>query len=368
MGESENLSDEERAERRAARRAARRARRAQHPHESEATRMMRAIVPSLIETTSTAIEEAGPLKGFHIAVPKVDDRSTRIDVWLHPADDPGRPLVVDLHGGGFAMGDSRQNDALCEWERDSWNVNVASVAYRLAPQHPFPAAIGDVNDVMRWFRDFGRLIEIDTAHIYVVGYSAGANLAVTSAMAAARRGAPMPQGLVLHYPFFDAATDPGTRPYRDIDLSVDVMRAFNSWYVGQNDPKDPLISPVYATAQDLAPLPPMSILPVVGDALYDEALAFAGNARAAGVTCEVHPIEGAYHGYVEDAANTAVYEAISVPEQVDARPGDYRRLAARAVAGGLADFLGDPLHRYAFPGGFELERGDDGLMHIAGKE
>lgn len=328
--------------------------------DAEVLKMMRNIIPSLIEATSDAIDAQEPLSAQRVDIPLED--GSKLAVYLHLVQRKHAPLIVELHGGGFAIGDARKDDALCAWISRSWDVNVASVDYRLAPEHPYPAQLDDLCLALDWLRAQGGQYGIDINRSYLMGYSAGANLAASFCIKAARDQRKVPTGLIMFYPALDLAADPTQRPYRDIDLSADVMGTFNTWYLEGHDAKDPLISPVFATPEELAHLPKCVILPVVGDCLYDEAARFAEKLIAAHRDVAVHPIEDAYHGFVEDAANVEVYEATNLPDLIERRPAEYRELAARAVAGGIADFLGDPVEKLPFPGQISVERGEDGLM------
>jgi acetyl esterase len=263
---------------------------------------------------------------------------------FHGAEIPGSPTIFEVHGGGFALGDVRSNDPFREWICKGWHVNVIGVDYRLAPEHPFPCALHDVEDTLVFFSAHAGEFGLDTNSFYMMGYSAGANLAVSSCLDDAMlwKGSATPfdvKGLVLHYPFFDAATDPEEIGLRDIDLPADLSRAFNEWYVGNADPKNPLISPIFAPDSLFRGFPQTLSYPVVGDSGLDECVRLHEKLRRAGVDEKVVPVKHAYHGYVEDAANVEVYEATSFPESRDARPHDYVQTAERVVGEALDAFF-----------------------------
>lgn len=294
--------------------------------------MIRALRKSVARVLDGQVQ-----RGKRVDIPS--DAGSAVVAWLHTAPSARRPLVIELHGGGFALGDARKNDAFREEIANAWDVNMLGVGYRLAPEHPFPAALEDVILAVRWCRDHGEELGIDATRIYALGYSAGANLAVASAL---YLGAEEPQpyaGLMLHYPVFDSASDPSEKPHRDIDLSVPMMKAFSTFYADGADARNPLISPVFAGKDQLALLPDICLYPVVGDLLFDEAKRFSNAVNQAGVTCSFHPVEGAYHGYIEDAANDEAYRATALPETIDARPSDYRERAREMVRASLSEFL-----------------------------
>ena len=271
--------------------------------------------------------------------------------WLHTAKSKGpRPVVFEIHGGGFALGDARKEDALREWIRDAFDVHVVGLDYRLAPENPAPAALSDVAASIRVIAS-GSQCDVDASRLVLLGYSAGASLALAAALEFACDPEVRLAGLALHYPFLDAATVPDEDAVRDIDLPLDLMQAFNEWYIAGGDARDPRISPAFATDAQIASLPFVGFYPVEGDELFSQAEAMASRMRALGRPVGWHPVSGMYHGYVEDAANVAAYEAISLPETVAARPDGYVQAAARNVKASLEEILGPAPHDIEFNGG-----------------
>lgn len=297
------------------------------------------LVESIRDETLEVILE-GDVSGRRLEVARPDGGS--VECFAHDAPQPDSPTLIELHGGGFALGDARKLDALCAWARRAFGVGVLSVNYRLAPDDPFPAALDDVRAVLLAALDEPGSVGMGSGPVYIMGYSAGATLAVASALALGDEGHKAPAGLLLHYPFFDAATEPAEKGGREIDLPLDLMRAFNEWYVGASDARDPLVSPLYATDAQLARLPRTLMYPVVGDAMYAEAHRLADRMRAAGANVSVTDIEGAYHGYVEDFANERVYREMNTEEAIAARPKEAAARARKAIVGGLEALLGTP--------------------------
>ena len=254
------------------------------------------------------------------------------------------PAVFELHGGGFALGDVRKGDALRAWIARRYGVNVIGVGYRLAPENPWPAALDDVIEAIEHFAAHAGEYGMDPDAFYLVGYSAGANLALATCLKLQERdGLPFRiQGLALHYPFLDAAVDPFSLPTGGEDIPAEMMAAFNSWYATDNDPSNPLISPLYASDEQLAKLPRVIQYPVAGDALRPSAEALHARLEALDRPCVLHPVEGAYHGYIEDAENLEVYRATSLPETIAARPAGFAQVAAIAMKESLDELLGAP--------------------------
>ncbi|PJM75785.1 alpha/beta hydrolase [Bifidobacterium simiarum] len=312
------------------------------------------ILPSLREAALEPVL-AGPILGRHIACKVAaagDDSHPTLDTWLHMADvqeGDTAPVVFELHGGGFAMGDARKTDALCEWIRDAFNVHVVGVNYRLAPEYPWPAALDDVLDVLRWYADRAAEYRMDPRRFILMGYSAGAQLALVGAIESKTIAGYRVSGLALHYPFFDASTAPADKALRDIDLPIDLMEAFNDWYCGDADRRNPRISPIYSPDTELADLPSVSILPVEGDAMADEGVHMADRLRALGVDTHLHMVKHAYHGYIEDAVNPEAYRAANPPEIIEARPRNTDRLAGEMISEALRDVLGTVPKPVPFP-------------------
>lgn len=312
--------------------------------EDRMLRMLARVVRELRSMTDEALS-AQELCGRQVMV---DGRGGPVQTWVHGRLDGCRPVVFELHGGGFALGDARKTDKLREWASKSFDAVVVGVDYRLAPENPFPAAIEDVWDAVAYFCANADSFGIDPENVYFYGYSAGANLAVATCLYPGVDRAWKPAGLALHYPFLDAAMDPYGVSVRDIDLSPDIMDAFNAWYLGDVDAREPLVSPVFASAEQLSGLPAVFLYPVSGDVLAQGADTFAARLAEAGVPCELSLVEGAYHGYVEDEANRPVYEATTMPDQIEARPQGMARIAEDAVRKSFTALLGQPANADEF--------------------
>ncbi len=276
---------------------------------------------------------------FGQAVEAGEGSENRTIFWVHPAKSDGpKPVVFEIHGGGFALGDPRKEDALCEYVRDTFDVHVVGINYRLAPECPYPAALEDVVDAMARVAR-GELLSVDPCQFYVLGYSAGANLALSAAMTCYQRSDFHIAGMALHYPFLDANEPANPDTARDIDLPLDLMAAFNEWYVADDEPHNPRISPVFASDDDLAALPVISLRPVVGDSLFGQAKRLNDRLTQVGNPALWHPVEGMYHGYIEDAADVEAYRAVSLLDTVKARPKNFVQEARRQLTESLEEIL-----------------------------
>lgn len=208
-------------------------------------------------------------------------------------------VCVYLHAGGWIMGDLDFSDATCRRLAAAAGCEVVSVDYRLAPEHPFPAALDDAFAVIEWA----------AAHLagplLLVGESAGGNIAAACAIRARAAGGPAIAGQFLAYPVTDHGLDTGS--HREVGgrnwlLSTADMKCFWDHYCppGVNR-DDPLASPLRVA--DAAGLPPTLVFVAELDPLRDEGLAFAARLAAAGVPTGVRTDAGMLHGYLGAAGD-----------------------------------------------------------------
>lgn len=224
---------------------------------------------------------------------------------------PGQlPGIVYLHGGGWVLGGIETHDGLCRSLATEARAVVMAVGYRLAPEHPFPAAPADVLDAVCWL--FGQATElgIDGTRISVVGDSAGGNLAAVAARQATRRGLSL-ASQVLVYPVTDTSTE--THSYganaEGLLLSFADMVWFLDHYLPPGtDRADPDCAPL--RAGDLVGLPPAYVATCEFDPLRDEGRAYAGRLADAGVTVELEDWAGLIHGFLLMRTVTAAADAL----------------------------------------------------------
>ncbi|MDQ7080494.1 MAG: alpha/beta hydrolase [Paracoccaceae bacterium] len=206
------------------------------------------------------------------------------------------PAMVYFHGGGFVQGSMESHDNLCRKLAHAWGGAVISVDYRLAPEHPFPAAIEDGQAVFRWLHANAEALKLDPARIGVGGDSAGATIA---AVVAQQARAPAPAFQMLAYPMTDAhMTLPSmTERAHDPVLSRDRIEWFLEMYSGGSaDLDDPRFSPLLAL--DLSGLPPALVLTAGFDPLADDGRVYAERMRNVGVPVEDLHFPGQVHGFL----------------------------------------------------------------------
>jgi epsilon-lactone hydrolase len=198
-----------------------------------------------------------------------------------------------LHGGGYNAGSPRTHRKLAAHLSRAAHMRVLTPDYRLAPEHPFPAAVKDALTAYGWLLKQG----ISAKNIVVGGDSAGGGLAMSMLLALREAGAEMPLAAVLMSPWADLTTSmPSYRSNRKYDACVTLedLRQAALWYAGERDPADPMLSPVFA---DLSGLPPMLIHAAADEVMVDDARALAERAGRAGVEATLKVYDGVWHAF-----------------------------------------------------------------------
>lgn len=206
-------------------------------------------------------------------------------------------ILVYVHGGGFVIGSVEDYDPTCREVCAAAGCIVVSVDYRLAPEHPFPAAPDDAFAALQWVAEHAEQFNGDAQRIVIGGDSAGGNLTAVMAQRARKAGGPVLRGQLLIYPATDVAAD--TQSMRDNAEGYLLTRADMEYFVGHYVPADadienPDLSP--ARAGSLADLPPAWVATCEFDPLRDDGEAYAEALRAAGVDVTAKRYDGAIHG------------------------------------------------------------------------
>ena len=211
------------------------------------------------------------------------------------------PVVVYLHGGGWTIGDLDTHDEPCRALAAGTGAVVVSVDYRLAPEHPFPAAVDDAYAAVCFVAENADDLGIDPDRLVVAGDSAGGNLAAVVSLMARDRSGPGIALQALIYPAVDFDFESGRWPSLEENatgyfLHLEMMRWFAGNYGGVDQlVVDPLAAPVRAT--DHSGLPPAHVSVAGFDPLRDEGLGYAEALTGAGVPVTLCRHEAQVHGY-----------------------------------------------------------------------
>jgi acetyl esterase len=232
----------------------------------------------------------------------VDGPVCRIPCRLYlPSTKQHLPLVVYFHGGGFVVGDLATADNIARFICKRAGCAVLSVDYRLAPEHPFPAAVEDGDAAFVWAVDHAAELGCNPRLVLVAGDSAGGTLAAVVAQMARQGGGPRLAGQVLFYASTDSAVldTPSYREFgeRALGLTMHDMEWFLGQYVpDRRDRLDPRVSPL--RCPDLRGLAPALVVTAELDVLRDEAEAYARRMRDAGVPVTLMRCNGMIHGFL----------------------------------------------------------------------
>jgi acetyl esterase len=271
------------------------------PHMKGAIAMSRAIAEGKMPPMDMPPGSMGPITPVaHVEDRVLETPEAPVPVRIYsPRPDARLPLVLYFHGGGFISGDINIFDELTRQLAVAADCVVVSVNYRLAPAHPYPAALHDCLAALAWAVAHAAEIGADASKLAVAGDSAGGNLAAAVALHLRDKGGAKLAAQLLIYPGTDPAgpregsmAETGEGYY----ISQDDKDFYNSCYFGGQDPANPYISPLRASS--LANLPQALVLTAECDTLRDQGQAYAKRLMADGVPTEVVNYEGAIHGFL----------------------------------------------------------------------
>ena len=267
---------------------------------------------ALLVSRSGPPEETVPTQDRSVPGPDGNEIPVRV---FRPRSDTPLPVVVYFHGGGWVIGDIDTHAAACHRLAAGVPAVVVSVDYRLAPEHPFPAAVDDCEAATKWVCSHAAELGGDPARLAVAGDSAGGNLSAVVARRARDAGRPPIAFQVLVYPCTDMTrsmpshAENGTGYF----LESDAMTWFLGNYMRDADPRHPDASPFFV--EDLSGLPPALVVTAEFDPLRDEGEAYADRLRAAGVAVTTSRYDGMIHGFygldgIFDSSKKATAETV----------------------------------------------------------
>lgn len=253
------------------------------------------------EAQVPAFEDRHPVA--HVADRVVPTPAGDVPIRVYSETEAATGAIVYIHGGAYFLGSLNTHDHIARQLATATGLRVFSVGYRLAPEHPFPAAIDDVTGVVEWVLASGASAGWDGTTLALVGDSSGGTLATVVASALHDRGIDRVTHQVLYYPSVDLDLDPDRYPSMvenavGYGMETAGIAPFNQFYFdGGADPQDPRVSPIKRS--DLSGLPPALILTGEFDPMRDEGELYGRRLHDAGVRTVVHRYEGAGHGFVQ---------------------------------------------------------------------
>jgi acetyl esterase len=242
------------------------------------------------------------------------------------------PLLVYLHGGGFVIGDLSTHDQTCRMLCRHGRMHVLSIDYRLAPEHPYPAAVQDAHAALAWAAQHAAELGADPGRVGIGGDSAGGNLATVVTIANVRTGTgPVPAAQLLIYPATDLRGGQTSRRQfaAGYYLTGAEMDWFQRMYCPDAEETDPGVSPLLAP--DLSGLPPAVLVTAGFDPLRDEGEEYAKALRDAGTRVLLRREPDMIHGFVNmvDLSRSARAALIDIAGQTGALLREHPR--ARGV-------------------------------------
>jgi len=231
-----------------------------------------------------------------------------------PSNKQKLPVTLFFHGGWFVIGDLESHDSLARSLANASESVVIAVNYRLAPEHPFPAAINDAYNALVWVSENGKNLGVDSERIAVAGDSAGGNIAAVAVRKANENGLRKVRYQVLIYPVTDSSFS--TQSWEEFSEGPVITKsisqqAFNMYVNGVANMKNPEITPLLA--DNLHDMPPAMVIVGEYDPLRDEGMAYAEKLIKAGNDVKLIHYRGMPHGFLQagapiDAGKDAITE------------------------------------------------------------
>lgn len=246
------------------------------------------------------------LIGEPVSIRRVDDlmissAAARIPARAYTPDGQDRiPIMVYFHGGGYVKGGIEESDAFCRNLAQTARHLVLSIDYRLAPEHPFPAALDDAIAATAWAATHAAELGAEAGPVVVCGESAGGNLAAVTCLHLRSDPRVWIRYQVLLQPVVDftlSFPSIAMPPSECLVPCEDLAWYYRTYCANRCEPKDPRVSPIFA--EDLSGLPPALMIAAEYDTLRDEAQAYAKRLETAGVATRYTCYPGMVHGFLQ---------------------------------------------------------------------
>ena len=213
--------------------------------------------------------------------------------WISPSNADADKVIVHFHGGGYVTGGIDSHLMMGIPMAQALRIKILLFDYRLAPEHPFPAALQDGLKIYRWLLEQG----YQARDIILSGDSAGSGLALATTLSLQDTNEPLPSAVICISPWVDLAhtgDSHATNADTDVVLTTDVLAEWASAYTDESILKNPLVSPLYA---DFHGFPPMFIQTDSSEILFDDAKRLADKARVDGVDVTLKVWNGLWHAW-----------------------------------------------------------------------
>ena len=276
-------------------------------------RMRQAQASAEVQVPDEVLRRSGAVRMEEITIPSSDPAVGLPLLVLGPSRHPGpRPAVCFFHGGGMVAGDNRSGiEVLLDWV-EQLGLVVASVGYRLAPEHPHPVPVEDCYTALAWLADHRDICGIDSGPLMLAGVSAGGGLAAGVALLSRDRRGPEVSDQILMYPMLDDIGNFHSSGELEREGVWDARSNRTGWEALLGSARGGAGVSVYAAPsreQDLAGLPATYLDVGAVETFRDEVIDFAARLAQAAVSTELHVWAGAFHGFDVLAAGSAVANA-----------------------------------------------------------
>lgn len=206
-------------------------------------------------------------------------------------------MIINFHGGGFMKGRQDKDRLFCSRMAEKFDVLVWDVDYSLAPENPFPKAVDEAYQAVKYAFEHSKELNVDASRIVLAGHSAGGNLAVTVCLKAGETKEFQPKGLIAEFFPADLYTDPVLKKRIEGDMPAEAARTYNSFYCEGEAAKNPYVSPLFAEEGQLKGFPETLIMSAGLDSLCFEDEEFAMKLVRAGVPVTCKRFIKSHHGF-----------------------------------------------------------------------
>ncbi|HEY8587930.1 MAG TPA: alpha/beta hydrolase [Naasia sp.] len=267
--------------------------------------MMSTVATRLVKPPSLALTDRSIPRSVAVRVP-TRHGDVRCLITRPPADAPlaarqsGPPVTLNVHGGGFMVGNPLQDEHLVRGIAGEVGSVVVNIDYSISPRARFPRALEETYDVPRWVESTAPTMGWDGGRIAFSGGSAGGNLALGAMTLAAREGGPAVRAAALYVPAVDNSIPPETHtsPIDEPFVSAGLREMVDvSYFSADDDRRDPLASPIFLPDAELAALPPLLVATAEYDTFTPFIDDFVTRARSAGVRVAAHRFPAVDHDF-----------------------------------------------------------------------